>query len=247
MPMQTVEVATRDGVCPVHFHRPDVDGRWPAVVLFLDASGIRPALHEMADRLARHGYVVLLPDLFYRGGRYEPQDPAVLRANPELREAHRERFVKTVTNSNLISDMEALFVAMDASPHVRPGPVGVTGYCLGGRLSLVTAATFPDRVAVAASYHGGNLATDKPASPHLLVDAIKAKVYVAGAIDDPNFPDDMKARLEAALTKAGLDFVVETYPAKHGWVMRDNPVYDAAETEHHWRTLIPLLDGVLKA
>jgi carboxymethylenebutenolidase len=101
-------------------------------------------------------------------------------------------------------------------------------------------------VAVAASYHGGGLANDTPTSPHLLAPQIRAKVYVAGAIEDANFTDAMKATLERAFVEAGVDHRVETHAAHHGWVPRDTPAHDPAEAEHHWRSLIPLFDGVLK-
>jgi len=102
-------------------------------------------------------------------------------------------------------------------------------------------------VIAAASYHGGRLATDAPESPHLLAPRIRARVYVAGATEDASFPDAMKARLEDALTLAGVDHVVETYPARHGWVLTDTAAYDAAACERHWETLLALLDGTLKA
>ena len=103
-----------------------------------------------------------------------------------------------------------------------------------------------DRIAATASYHGGRLATDAPDSPHLLAPRIKSRGFIAGAIEDASFPDEMKARLEDALTKAGVDHTIETYPAKHGWVFRDTPVYDAAAAERHWKSLVALLDNKLK-
>jgi carboxymethylenebutenolidase len=118
---------------------------------------------------------------------------------------------------------------------------------MGGLMSMTAAGTYPDRIVAAASYHGSRLATDAPESPHLLAPTMKARVYVAGAIEDTSFPDAMKARLEEALTKAGVDHTVETYPAKHGWVLRDTPSYDAAAAERHWQTLFALLDGTFKA
>ncbi len=113
-------------------------------------------------------------------------------------------------------------------------------------MSDVRAFLDPDRIVATASYHGGRLATDAPDSPHLLAPRIKSRVYVAGAIEDASFTDEMKARLEDALTKAGVDHVVETYPAKHGWVPRDTPVHDAACAERHWKTMIELFDSTLK-
>ncbi len=133
-----------------------------------------------------------------------------------------------------------------AQPEVKPGGIGTTGYCMGGLMTLTASGTYPDRIVATASYHGGRLATDAPESPHFLAPKIKSRVYVAGAIDDASFPDDMKARLENALTKAGVDHTIETYQAKHGWVFRDTPVYDAVAAERHWQTMIAPFDATLK-
>jgi len=130
---------------------------------------------------------------------------------------------------------------------VKPGGIATTGYCMGGLMSLTAAGTYPDRIAAAASYHGARLATAAAESPHLLAPKMKARIYVGGAIEDQGFPDDMKARLEEALSAAGVDHKIETYQAKHGWVLRDTPVYDAAAAERHWETLVDLLDETLKS
>ncbi|HEY6880245.1 MAG TPA: dienelactone hydrolase family protein, partial [Polyangiales bacterium] len=125
--------------------------------------------------------------------------------------------------------------------------IGTTGYCMGGALSLSTAGRFPDRVAAAASFHGGNLATDAVDSPHLLAPRIKARVYVAGAVEDSSFDDAQKQRLIDALRAASVRHTVETYPdARHGWVPTDSPVYQPAGAERHFRTLIELFDATLK-
>lgn len=244
--MEKFLVKTRDGVCPCYAYRPEGAGPTPAVIMYMDGPGIRPAMLELGERLASHGYVAVVPDLFYRSGPYEPIDPKVVWSDPKLRNAHRAKYMDLATPENVMSDTAAILAAIRSRPDVVSGPVGVVGYCMGGRLALIAAGTYPDQVAVAASYHGGGLATDAPTSPHLLACRIKAKIYVARAIDDPNFTDAMKDKLEAALTDAGVDHAVETYPAKHGWVLRDMPVYDAAEAEHHWRTLTPLLAEKLK-
>jgi carboxymethylenebutenolidase len=145
-----------------------------------------------------------------------------------------------------MSDTRAFLDYLAAQPDVKPWGIGTTGYCLGGLMSLTAAGTYPDRIVATASYHGGRLATDAPDSPHLLAPKIESRVYVAGAIEDQSFPDEMKERLEEALTRAGVDHVIETYQAKHGWVLRDTPAYDAAAAERHWQTLIELLDAKLK-
>jgi carboxymethylenebutenolidase len=243
--MRTLEVTTDEGVCPVHLHTPDGDGPWPGVLVYMDGPGIRPAMHEIAARIADAGYAAALPDLFYRAGPYPPIDPRVVWSDPALKAHHRTTYMETAKPTAVMRDTAAILTALDAAPEVAEGPFGVVGYCMGGRLALIAAGTFPEHFAVAASYHGGGLANDQPSSPHLLADRMRAKIYAAGAIEDANFDDAMKARLEAALTAAGVDHCIETYPAHHGWVPRDMPAHDPAEAEHHWRTLLPLLDEAL--
>ncbi len=245
--MQKIDITTRDGVCPSYVFHPEGQGPWPGAIMLLDGPGIRPALFDMAQRLSKSGYVVLLPDLFYRAGPYPPMDTKVVWANADLRNAHRDTYMSTASAENVMADMPAFLDALADDFQVRSGPVGIVGYCMGGRLALIAAGTYPDRFAAAASYHGGGLADDKPSSPHLLAPRMKAKIYVGGAIEDANFPDDMKDRLEKALTEAGVDHVIETYPAKHGWVPADMPAHNAAEAEHHWQTLVPFFDEELKA
>jgi carboxymethylenebutenolidase len=243
--MSEVDISTANGRCPSYVYRAAGSGPWPAVLVFMDGLGIRPAMLELGERLATYGYFVLLPDLFYRSGRYEPMDPRAVFSDPEKRKVLMEKFAHA-TPANIMSDTRAFLDFLAAQPDVKAGPIGTTGYCMGGLMSLTAAGTYPDRIAATASYHGGRLATDAPDSPHLLAPKIRSRVYVAGAIEDSSFPDDMKARLEDALTRAGVDHRVETYPAKHGWVFRDVPVYDAAASERHWQTLVALLDAKLK-
>jgi carboxymethylenebutenolidase len=244
--MSKVEIETKDGTCPSYVYRSTDSGPWEAVLIFMDGLGIRPAMLEIGERLATYGYFVLLPDLFYRSGQYEPMDPHVVFGDPDKRKTLTERFFALATPANIMSDTHAFMGYLAAQPDVKPGGIGTTGYCLGGLMSLTAAGTYPDRIVATASYHGGRLATDAPDSPHLLAPKIKSRVYVAGAIEDQSFPDEMKERLEVALTRAGVDHKIETYQAKHGWVLRDMPAYDAAAAERHWQTLIELLDATLK-
>jgi carboxymethylenebutenolidase len=245
--MAKIDIKTRDGSCPSYVYRPASQGPWPAVLVFMDGLGIRPAMLEVGERLATHGYFVLLPDLFYRSGPYEPMDPHTVFTDPEKRKVLMEKFFAFATQANIMSDTRAFLDYLEAEPDVKTGGIGTTGYCMGGLMSLTAAGTYPDSIVATASYHGGRLATDAADSPHLLAPKIKSRVYVAGAIEDQSFPDDMKARLEEALTKAGVDHNIETYQAKHGWVFRDTPVYDAAAAERHWQTLAHLFDSTLKS
>lgn len=243
--MDKVTIATRDGECPAYVCRPAGKGPWPAVLVFMDGLGIRPAMLEIGEGLARHGYFALVPDLYYRSGPYAPMNPRTVFSNPDERKVLMERFMSRATPANIMSDTRACLDFLAAQPDVRPGGIGTTGYCMGGVMSLTAAGTFPDRVVAAASFHGGRLATEAPDSPHLLASKIKARVYVAGAIEDASFPDDMKARLDEALTAGGVDHTIETYPAKHGWVFHDIPVYDRAASERHWQAMLTLFASTL--
>jgi len=237
-----LEITTRDGRCPGYVWRPSGHGPWPAVLVYMDGIGIRPAMLEVGERLATHGYFVLLPDLFYRSGRYAPMNAKTVFTDPAERKVLMEKYLSLVTPANVMADSEAFLAWLASQSDVRRGPIGTTGYCRGGLMSLTAAGTYPDRVAVAASYHGGNLATDAPDSPHRLAPRMRARVYVAGAIEDASFTDEMKARLEQALTDAGVDHLIESYPAKHGFVLRDTSSYDPGAAERHWETLLALLD-----
>jgi carboxymethylenebutenolidase len=219
--MNALQIVTRDGKCPASLFRPFGNGPFPAVLVFMDGLGIRPAMLEVGERLALHGYLVLLPDLFYRSGPYEPMDPHSVFSDPQERKILMEKFIAPATQANIMSDTAAFLDCLAAQPDALPGGIGTTGYCMGGRMSLTAAGTYPDRIVATASYHGGGLASDAPDSPHLLAPKIKSRVYVAGAIEDAAFTDAMKQRLEQALTHAGVDYTIETYPAKHGWVFRD--------------------------
>jgi carboxymethylenebutenolidase len=216
------------------------------MLMFMDGIGIRPALFDMAERLAGAGYVVLLPDLFYRIS-YTPIAPAKLFSDPDARKDWSTRVSPAASVPNVMRDTPAFLAYLSANPRVRPSKIGTTGYCMGGRLSLAAAGTFPDRIAAAASYHGSGLATDDPNSPHRLAPMMRAKVYVAGAIEDAGFDDAQKERLDEALTAAGVDHVVETYQARHGWVPADTPVHDETATARHWQTLLRLFEETLPA
>ena len=244
--MTLIEIKTRDGSCPGYVYRPGSGAPWPAILVFMDGLGIRPAMLELGERLATYGYFVLLPDLFYRSGPYAPMDPHTVFSDPEKRKVLMEKFFAFASPANIMSDTAAYLDFLAQQPDIKQGAIGITGYCMGGLMALTAAGTYPERFAATASFHGGRLATDAPDSPHLLAPKMKSKVYVAGAIEDGSFPDDMKARLEQALTAGGVDHQIETYPAKHGWVFRDTPVYDPAASERHWESLVALMDATLK-
>ncbi len=251
MPRDEVTIQTRDGACPAFVFRPSGAGPWPGVLVYMDGIGIRSALSSLCERIAGAGYLALLPDLFYRAGPYQAPDPKLLFTDVAFRQEWGAKFRSTATIANAMSDTAAFLDWLAARADLRGGKtgtetgkkIGTVGYCMGGAISLSAAGTFPDRVGAAASFHGANLATDAPDSPHLLAPKMRgAKIYVAGAVEDASFPDDMKRRLDDALTAAGVDHRVETYAGlRHGWVPSDTPVHDPEGAERHFRALFELL------
>ncbi len=244
MPRTTIDIETQDGRCPTHVFHPVGEGPWPGVILYMDGIGIRPALFDMAERLASAGYFVLLPDLFYRIGPTS-FDAKTLFTDPVQREDFTNRVLPAATIENIMRDTSAFIAHLDARPEVRNGKIGVTGYCMGGRMSFAAAGHFPERIAAAASYHPSGLATDAPDSPHTLAPRITARMYVGRAKEDRGFDEAQMLRLERALTEAGVRHTIETYDARHGWVPADTPVHDPLEAERHWETLLELLGGTL--
>jgi carboxymethylenebutenolidase len=247
MSRTTVDIRTADGVCPASLFKPAGNGPWPGVLFYMDGPGIRPVLFEMGERLASNGYLVLLPDLYYRAGPYEPVDVKTLFSDPVKRAAHGRLFGST-SNTKAASDTRAFIDFLDSQRKLRGRKLGATGYCMGGGMVLTAAATYPDRIAAAASFHGARLATDAEDSPHRLAPKIKARVLVAGADKDQGFPPEQAEKLDAALTAADVEHRVEIWPgAAHGWTMKDVPIYNEAAAERHWTELLALFDRTLKA
>jgi carboxymethylenebutenolidase len=244
------DIPTADGVADAFLAAPDDDARHPGVLFYADAFGPRPRIEEMARHLAEHGYVVLVPHLFYRQGRAPLIDTSALK-DPDARGrlfAQLSPWMKALTPERAMRDAEAYLDFLAAQEAVADGPMGVTGYCMGGALALRTAAHRPHQIAAAAAFHPARLATDAPDSPHLLADRITAEVYVASADGDPGMPEEQQVRLDQALTTAGVSHTCEQYDgAAHGFTMADTPVYDAAATERHWENLLGLLGRTLAA
>jgi carboxymethylenebutenolidase len=244
---RSVEIDTADGICPAALSIPEGEGTWPAVIMFADAGGMRDTIRQMGERLAGLGYVVLIPDFYYRNGLYEPMDMRTVSENKES----RERLMSMVQGYNadmMVRDAKAFVDYLHTMPEKRPGGVGTTGYCMGGRLSLIAAANLGESIVACASFHGGNIAKDDdPDSPHHKAADIKATVYVAGAIEDESFPDDQKGLLENALTGARVAHTIETYPAHHGFAVPDNKNYDEAAAERHWQAMEILFGSVLSS
>jgi len=232
-----VQIPAPDGYSHGTLHVPDGNGPWPGVLVFPDAGGVRETFGQMGDQLAGLGYVVLVPDIYYRSGEWAPFDAATLFTDTAER-ARMFGLVKRLTNDAIIADAGAYADFLLARPEVIGSAIGTTGYCLGGRMSLIAAGGLGRTIAAAASFHGGRVAVaEDPSSPHLAADRITATVYVAGAIEDGSFTTEQAGLLDSALASAGVEHTVEFYPAHHGFAVPDNPTYDAEAAARHWEAL----------
>ncbi|MGC9377797.1 dienelactone hydrolase family protein [Streptomyces sp. MH13] len=239
-----VDIPTEDGTADAYLAHPADGSPRPAVLLYMDAFGLRPQLRNMADRLAGAGYAVLVPNVFYRHGRApvaelpEFIDPG---ARPDIFQ-RLGPIMRALTPDRAMRDAGAYLRWLADAPAAADGPVALTGYCMGAGLALRTAGTYPDRVAAAAGFHGGNLATDGPQSPHLVAGHITAELYFGHADHDGSMPPPQQERLAAALTAAGVRHRCEVYAgAPHGYTQADTAAYDPEAAERHWEALLDLL------
>jgi carboxymethylenebutenolidase len=237
-----VEIPSVEGAIEAHVFHPQGTGPWPAVIFFQDGLGVRPALHQMAERLASNGYYVLLPNMFWRSGAFAPFDAksVFMPGNPE-----RDRLMKLIgglTPELSMQDTGAFLKFLSAQPQVaHPEQLACTGYCMGGGLSLLAACTFPDRIAAAASFHGARFVTS-PEAPAELQKKARARLYLGVAEKDAAHTPEVTARLTAALDERNLPYAIELYEGvAHGWAVSDTPVFDAAAAERHWDRLLTLL------
>ncbi len=246
----TVDIDTPDGTADAFLAAPEGRGPYPAVLFYMDAFGPRPRLEEMATRIADQGYVVLVPHVFYRQGRAPLLDTTKLMDPDERGKLFSTLmpWMKQLTPERAMQDADAYVDYLLAHDEVGDGPIGVTGYCMGGALALRTAAHRPEQVAAAAAFHPARLVSDAPDSPHLLVDRLKAEVYVASADNDQGMTPEQQQKLDESLTEARVTHTCEQYDgAAHGFTMADTAVYDEAATERHWDALLPLLARRLKS
>jgi len=241
-----VDVPTEDGVADSYLVVPEGPGPHPGVLIFMDAFGLRPRLEEMADRIAERGYAVLVPNLFYRGGRAPLIDLSGIN-DAERRGTLFEHLVPMIRGLSaelVANDTVAYLDFLAAQDGVDPGPVVIVGYCMGGMNALRAIEALPDRIKALASFHGGRLATDAPDSPHLQVGKITGEAYFGHAANDGSMSKDQIEVLEQALDQAGVTHTSEVYDAPHGFTMSDTAMYDQAGEQRHWVSLFALLDRV---
>jgi carboxymethylenebutenolidase len=242
---ETLEITAPDGIADAYLTTPE-DGEIRAGVLFIiDIIGLRERPRLMADRIADEGYAVLVPNVFYRGG------PASARTIPDLSNndaraawiGEMRPMAQALTPSVIAADAAAYLARLS---EVAPGPVGITGYCMGGRLGWEIAAAHPDRVAALGGFHTGGMVTEDPDSPHTRASRVKAEVFWGHADNDASMTDEMIETLDRAMNEAGVTHTTEKFlGAAHGYTMSDTAAFGATATEHHFSALSDLFGRTL--
>lgn len=239
-----IRIATPDGLVAAALALPANSRALKAgIIFYMDAFGLRPALYEMAERLASYGYAVLVPDLFYRNGSYGPFDAATAFQSEPTRSQIKQLMADT-TQEMTIQDTASFLEVLKG--HGASGPIATIGYCMGGARALNAAAVYSARIIAAASFHGGQLASTAPDSPYRKAGSIKARVYVGAAGVDPSFPPDQSSRLDEALRAGGVDYIIENYAGMdHGWTIADQTSFNKDGAERHWRRLETFLSETI--
>src|SRR5579863_4215452 len=240
-----IEIHTPDGTPGGLLHHPEGKGHWPGVLHLTDIGGIRPANIELSKRLAEAGYLVLLPNVYYRTGKpplFTPPftigDEAFMKRVGELR--------APLTPDALKRDASAYVEFLAKVPGVKAGKFAVTGYCFTGAMAMLVAAMHPDKIGALATFHAAGLYKDDPASPHRLLPRITARLYFGHAFEDRGMPKEAIEKFNRALDAWGGKYESEIYEgAGHGWTMRDMPVYNQPQAERAFSKLLELLAATI--
>jgi len=242
----TVEIPAPDGTPGGFLYYPAGEERWPGVIHLTDIGGIRPASRDMAKRVAASGYCVLQPNVFYRTSKPPLFDFPMKMGEERTMNRFRE-LSGPLTPETMERDASAYVDFLAGRPATRKGAMGVVGYCFTGRMALRTAAERPDKIAAAASFHGGGLFTDDPTSPHTVLPRVRARLYLGHAFGDRSMPREAIEKLDRALQSWGGTYASETYSgALHGWTVPDSAAYNEPQAERAFDKLIELFQSSLK-
>jgi len=241
-----IEIRTAEGTADGFLYTPEGSGPWPGVIQLTDIHGLRPVARDLAKRIAAKGYVVLLPNVFYRTGK-APLPDFQFKPGDEKSMARFRELAGPLTADAMESDGAAYVDFLAKQAGVSAGAMGVVGYCFTAAMAMRTAAARPGRIGVLAGFHGGRLFTDDPASPHKILPRIKVRLYFGHATDDHSMPKEAIEKFEHALGAWGGKFESETYQgAHHGWTQPDMPAYNEPQAERAFEKLVEVFDAVLK-
>lgn len=242
------EIATEDGVMDAFVCHPEEGGPFPAIIMYMDAPGIREELRDMARRIGTVGYYVILPNLYYRTGRegHYGFDLERIRTDDQQLQNMYD-IMNATTNEAMVADTRHMLDFLDGEVPARSGPVGCVGYCMSGRIVMSVAAAYPLNFAAIASYYGVGIMTEEDNSPHLDADKISGEIYLAFAETDVHVPGPLLEVIAKSLDKAGANYRMEIYSGTHhGFAFPRRPVYNKPAAERHWERMFALFERALK-
>ncbi|MBT6277444.1 MAG: dienelactone hydrolase family protein [Chromatiales bacterium] len=238
-----VDVTSKHGVIPSFMACPDGPGQWPAIILYMDAPGIREELRNMTRRIVKQGYVCILPDLYHRYGHLRFDIP---RRNEAMGTIIKAAYLG-LNDDNIAEDTAGLLGFLDGRDEVKPGPVGTIGFCMSGRFVTVAARDFPRRIGAAASLYGTRLVVDEPNSPHENLAGIEAELYYGFGDIDVTTPPDYITTFKAALDAGGFNYEMDIFTnVDHGYSFVERPAYDPAAAEQSWEKVFAMFDRTLR-
>lgn len=244
-----IEIQTADGMMDTFICHPEEDGPHPAVIMYMDAPGIREELRDMARRLGTTGYYVMLPNMYYRTGRegHYGFDRSKTSTGDEAEREKMFAVMNSLTNALVIADTAPMLEHIRGAEAAADGGIGCVGYCMSGQYVMSVGSTYPNDFAAIASYYGVGLITDQDDSPHLYADKIKGEVYLGFAEEDPVVPQEIVDALPDKLTQAGVNHRIEVYPGTgHGFAFPQRPIYVREAGERHWERMLALYERNLK-
>ena len=234
------EIAAADGPTEAVLYAPD-DASYPGLLFYTDIFGVRPANQGMAKRIAERGYAVMMPNVFYRYGKPPFTDASFKWGEPASMKIINGLFA-SLTGAMMEQDAPVYVEALVNRPEASEAKIAAVGYCFTGAMALRTAAVAADRIAAAASFHGGHLVTDDPDSPHSRISKVKGELYFGHAVEDPLMPPDAIEKLNDTLKAWGGRYQSEVYEgARHGWTVPGRDIYNPTQAERHYQKLFDLL------
>lgn len=227
---------------------PEEGGPFPAIIMYMDAPGIREELRDMARRIGTAGYYVILPNLYYRWGRednYGFDRSRIREDDGEL--AKMFKLMNDATTTRIVADTRPMLDFIAAESQAKAGPLGCVGYCMSGKYIVQLGASYPDEFSALASYYGVGIQTDEADSPHLSAHRIKGELYLAFASDDDYVPGHLLESIPEHMDKADINYRMEIYPkTAHGFAFPQRPAYDKPAAERHWERMLALFERNLK-
>ena len=235
-----VNIKTPDGTADAYWVHP-ASGAAPAVLVWPDIFGLRPAFRQMGKRLAVSGYSVLVVNPFYRQQKAPTAPKGGATPIPEVM-----GMMKALNEKTHMTDAAAFVAWLDQQAAVAKNRrIGTQGYCMGGPMAFRTAAAAPGRVGAVAAFHPAALVTEDASSPHLQAAKSKASFLVAIAENDDKRNPKEKEILKQTFDAAKLQSEIEVYPAAHGWCPPDTQVYNEAQARRAWDRLLALYSKAL--